>query len=260
MCAACSDDSLLPIVVFAHMRTRKTTAKLTQDEILYLLGLPDNLLNKVPAWSAHYPGAWGMITTNLNVPCGLGQGTRGREVGWPEFPPRTTFTVKEFNGARVRIASADPNCIFFEITSTGLRAVPKGQPKGLPPNVVALPMHDHRSAVVDLSKMPGTNQRKSVAVKMRQLPMRPANALTTYSVQSSQFQRLVIFEATPSEFYTQVSRSQNGLTHISFACPLKKGFKPKARESTENEIARLKVEHNRTARNFRIETRSGSST
>jgi hypothetical protein len=260
MCAACSDDTLLPIVVFAHMRTRKTTAKLTQDEILYLLGLPDNLLNKVPAWSAHYPGAWGMITTNLNVPCGLGQGTRGREVGWPEFPPGTTFTVKEFNGSRVRFASADPNCIFFEITSTGLRAVPKGQPKGLPPNVVALPMHDHRSAVVDLSKMPGTNQRKSVAVKMRQLPMRPANALTTYSVQSSQFQRLVIFEATPSEFYTQVSRSQNGLTHISFACPLKKGFKPKARESTENEIARLKVEHNRTARNFRIETRSGSST
>ena len=259
MCAACSDDSLLPIVVFAHMRTRKTVAKLTPEEKTYLLGLPDNLLNKVPAWSAHYPGAWGMITTNLNVSCGLGQGTRGRELGWPEFPPGTTFTVKEFNGARVRIASADPICIFFEITSTDLRAVPEGQPKGLPPNVVALPMHDHRSAVVDLSKMPGTNQRKSVALKMKQLPMRPANALTTYSVQSSQFQRLVIFEATPSEFYTQVSRCQNGLTHISFARPLKTGFKPKARESTENEIARLMVEHSRTARNFRLETRSGSS-
>ena len=95
---------------------------------------------------------------------------------------------------------------------------------------------------------------------MKQLPVRPANALTTHSVQSSQFQRLVVFEATPSEFYTQVSRSQNGLTHISFARPLKTGSKPKARESTENEIARLKVEHNRTARNFLLEARSGSST
>ena len=86
MCAACPNDSLLPIVVFAHMRTRKTVAKLTPEEKTYLLGLPDNFLSKVPAWSAHYPGAWGMITTNLNVPCGLGQGTRGREVGLARIP------------------------------------------------------------------------------------------------------------------------------------------------------------------------------
>ena len=199
-----------------------------------------------------------MLSTNVNVSCQLGQGTRARCLGWPEFPPGTKFDVQSnFFGARVRIPQADPLCVFVEITSTTLRNVPLSQPKGLPSNVIELPMYDHRSSTVDISGLQGP--RKTVAVKLLQLPMRPANVLTTYSVQGSQFEREEIFETSSTEFYTQISRCKNGLDHISFTRPFPKDFKPAARTATEAELAWLQVEHSRTAIDFGLQSSSSSA-
>jgi len=59
--------------------------------------------------------------------------------------------------------------------------------------------------------------RKSVMVEMEQVPLRPANVVTSYVIQGSQFDRQIIFETSPTEFYTQMSRSKTGLDGISIA-------------------------------------------
>ena len=193
-----------------------------------------------------------LITSNLNVACGLGQGTRCRVIGWPIFSPGTTFTIRTYQGCRLRIPSAAPLTVLVELTGSNLLAQPPGQPKDLPNNVVALPMENHRKSTVDLTSLPDTT-RNSVTVRVRQLPIRPANALTTYSVQSAQFQRFIIYETTPSEFYTQLSRGKNGLDSVSFGCPLPTTFRPLSREATQTELERLKVLHHQTKSRFDVE-------
>jgi len=247
-----SSDSNLPIVIFAHFLTKRLARALTTLEKSYLVGLPDSDFNKAAPFLALYPGALFMITDNLNVDCGLGQGTRCRLLCAPQFPPGTTYSVVIFHGIRVRVPSADPLFVLVELTSTRLITQPHGQPPNLPTNVVALPMHLHRKVVVDISGIP-ENNRKSVSVKVRQLPLRAANVLTSYSVQSGQFNRIIIYETTPTEFYTQVSRCSGGLQSIALARPLAPRFKPAAPDSTIEEVARLKILHTSTARAFNLE-------
>jgi hypothetical protein len=118
--------------------------------------------------------------------------------------------------------------------------------------VIALPLHLHKKACVSLSGLTGAS-RKSVTLRLRQLPLRPANALTSYSVQSGQFKRIIIYETKPNEFYTQISRCSSGLSSISLARPLPPRFKPAANANTIAEVARLEALHIVTDRNFDAE-------
>ena len=95
--------------------------------------------------------------------------------------------------------------------------------------------------------------RKSVSLRLRQLPLRPANALTSYSVQSGQFKRLVIYETIPTEFYTQISRCSEGLSSISLARPFPARFRPAAPAATIDEVTRLQALHTSTKRDFSLE-------
>jgi len=103
-----------------------------------------------------------------------------------------------------------PLFVLVELTSTILKATPPGQPPNLPPNIVALPMYKHKKAYVDVQRVPNPT-RPSMTVQLNQLPLRPANALTTYAAQGTQFPAFVIHETNRSEFYTQVSRAKCGV-------------------------------------------------
>lgn len=243
----------LPIVLFGHFRTKRGACALLPAEKTYMRGLPDSDFNKAAPYLAFYPGARYMITANLNVACGIGQGTRCRVLGYPEFPLGTSFKVIIFNNVRVRVPNADPLFVLVELTSSRLLAIPRGQPSNLPLNVVALPMHLHKKACVPLTGLPDSS-RKSVTVRVFQIPLRPANALTSYAVQSGQFRQLIIYETTPTEFYTQISRCSSGLSSISLARALLPRFKPAFRESSMEEVTRLKALHILTEHNFTAET------
>ncbi len=245
-------DLDLPIIIFAQMKTRRSACAITASEKAYLRGLPDSDFNKAAPYLALYPGARLMVTDNLNVDCGLGQGVRCRALSFPEFPPGNVLSIISFYGVRVRTPSALPLFVFVELTSTRLLATPSGQPLNLPPNVIALPLHLHKKACVSLSGLTGAS-RKSVTLRLRQLPLRPANALTSYSGQSGQFKRIIIYETKPNEFYTQISRSSSGLSSISLARPLPPRFKPAADEATIAEVDRLVALHIVTERNFNAE-------
>ena len=116
---------------------------------------------------------------SISVACGLGQGTRGQQVGWPEFSPGVTSEVRDVDGARVRVANKGTVCCLFMLTATDLKGKPEGQPEGLPRNAVSLPMHRHRAYPIDLSKL-ANSRRKSAMHEMGQLRKsvmpRPANA------------------------------------------------------------------------------------
>jgi hypothetical protein len=245
-------DLDLPIIIFAHMKTKRGARAITASEKAYLLGLPDSEFNKAAPNLALYPGARRMLTDNLNVDCGIGQGVRCRALCFPEFPPNNSFSIISFNGVRVRTSSALPLFLFVELTSTRLLAIPRGQPLNLPPNVIALPLHLHKKACVSLSGLHDAS-RKSVTLRLKQLPLRPANALTSYSVQSGQFKQIIIYETKPNEFYTQISRCTSGLSSISLARPLPPRFKPTANANTIAEVARLEALHIVTNRNFDAE-------
>ena len=64
-------------------------------------------------------------------------------------------------------------------------------------------------------KLPGHN-RTSVTVTMTQIPLRAANALTTYSVQGKQFNRYCIFETQATQFILRYpeSRGRQGLESV----------------------------------------------
>ena len=50
-------DLDLPIIIFAHMKTKRGARAITASEKAYLLGLPDSEFNKAAPYLALYPGA-----------------------------------------------------------------------------------------------------------------------------------------------------------------------------------------------------------
>jgi len=143
-----------------------------------------------------------LITDNLNVKCGLGQGTRVRVVDWV-FPDGTKFETMTFKNCRAQRPSAPPLLVLVELTSTILKATPPGQPPNLPPNVVALTMYKHKPACVGVQRVPNSS-RHFVTVHLTQLPLRPANAITTHAAQGQQFLAVVIHETNTNELYIKV--------------------------------------------------------
>jgi len=249
-------DADLPILLLATIHTsRKARFPLTPEEVQFLYDQTDNHFNKAAPYLALYRGAWMLISDNLNVKCGLGQGSRVRVIDWV-FPNGTTLETITFTNCRVRRPSAQPLFVLVELTSAILKATPPGQPPNLPLNVVALPMHKHKKTSVDVSRA-RSSTRNNVTVQLNQLPLRPANALTTHASQGSQFEAFVIHETNPSQFYTQVSRAKEGLETVLITSPaaLTQGFAPAARQDTDIELVRLREQHDRTAAIFEQELR-----
>jgi hypothetical protein len=227
---SCEKFEDLPIIVTAKINAKKKNKPLNDDERAYINALPDNLTAKAPSALALYKGAVMLINNNINTDCSLAQGSRCRVVGW-SFAPDVKFQEGVYHGSRVRfpmaavsaLGRAQPECVYVQ-TMSKMRAIPMGQPAGLPPNTVCLPMFS-LSTKVKLTGIP-LNDRGSVSVNIRQLPLRPANAITTYACIGCEFNRYFICETNKREFYTQISRGRNGLDSVVLATELKRDFKP----------------------------------
>ena len=127
---------------------------------------------------------------------------------------------------------------------TQSKSQPNGQPDNLPEDVVALPLRTF-SAKISFEKL-SCHNRTSVSVTMTQIPLRAANALTSYSVQGKQFDRYCIYETQATQFYTQISRGRQGLESVFISSNFNKQMKPSIRTNviTYRNDSRLTV--NRT--------------
>ena len=262
--ASCASENDLPIVISAHVQTSSKSRQhpLTPEQRQALRQLPDSETEKVVMVLPLYPGTTFLINHNVDVPAGLAQGTRCRLIAWPTFPPHTTFDCRVYNGARVRFPvrklpdgnseHVDPLYVLVETMSNDLHYVPRGQPTGLPPNVVALPMYT-RKIVVNYSHLSAESEKKAVTLVTRQLPLRSATALTAYAIQGSEFPRAIIAETDAKSIYTHISRGTQGLEGIVFAQPLPVHFKLKPNVLVKTELARLYALHTETVKKFRAE-------
>ena len=86
---------------------------------------------------------------------------------------------------------------------------------------------------------------------MTQIPLRAANALTTYSVQGKQFDRYCIYETHAAQFYTQISRGRQGLESVFISSNFNKKMNPSIRSNVITEMDRLKNQYMKTSRVFR---------
>ena len=249
------DDSELPILINARFKLKKGEDRLSGEEKAFILSLPDSETNKADTALIVFPGAWMILTDNLNVKAGLAQGGRCQLLGWPQFARTNTFTVTFWHQIRVRVPSELPVCVYALLTSTSLKYRLQGQPIGLPANVVVLAIHQHKSVKVDLSAMK-MNSRKSVTVQIHQLPIRNADALTTYAVQSNQFSQFIIGETNAAQFYTQFSRGKRGLSSISLQTKLEPNFNTSFDDAKKAELARLLRRHEETEELFDDELRA----
>ena len=94
-------DLDLPIIIFAQMKTRRSAREITASEKAYLRELPDSDFNNAAPYLALYPGARLMVTDNLNVDCGVGQGVRCRALSFPEFPPDNVLSIISFFATQI---------------------------------------------------------------------------------------------------------------------------------------------------------------
>jgi len=253
---ACIEQGVqLPIMVTAHMAAKGIASPLSMREREFIAELPDSCTDKIAMVLILYPGAQMAINSNVNLSCSLAQGGLCTVIGWPTFPPNTTFQEAVYKGARVRFAVSSkleriqPELIYVKMKFP-MRAVPAGQPAGLGTDELALPMLTLVANIsLDGLKERGQN-RASVTCKIEQLPLRPANAVTTYACIGSEFNRYIILETNVAQFYTQISRGKFGLENVSIAATLRKGFCASPRDGVAEEMENLKVKHDKTLRLF----------
>mmetsp|Transcript_15963 Transcript_15963/g.18823 ORF Transcript_15963/g.18823 Transcript_15963/m.18823 type:complete len:249 (+) Transcript_15963:196-942(+) len=245
---SCKEEDDLPILVTANLQAKGRAKPLNTKERELIYDLPDSQTSKIPMALALYPGAYMLVNNNINTSCSLAQGSRCRVVSW-EFPENTQFISSVYRGAKVRLPICDdgvllkrvqPTCVFVKMENS-LRNTPAGQPSGLPKDVVALPLFT-LEATISLNKL-YANDRASVKTNIQQLPLRPANSLTSYACIGCEFDKYIIYDTNPKEFYTQISRGKKGLDSVVLAIDIKKkkGFKPSPQESVPIEMQRLQV-------------------
>jgi hypothetical protein len=252
--ASLPSNEELPILVTAHIDTFPRAPPLTTREREHIMNLTDNKTEKMPMALVLYPGAFMLINNNVNTGAGLGQGSRCHVIHCL-FPPNVVFVEGVYRGSRVRMpmrsASShervQPTGVVVEMLDD-LIALPVGQPADLPPNVIVLPFYTLKSTIM-LDRLLG-NPRGSVSTRIRQLPIRPANALTTYACIGCEFERYIIAQTNAKEFYTQISRGSSGLKSISLSVNLKKKFAPAPHPDVPVEVARLTELHKHTKSTF----------
>jgi hypothetical protein len=268
----------LPIILtgeFSNVRIQKRTVKknntkkqktsgadhtspITKQENTYLQELTDNKLDRMMPIFYLYIGAYILVSHNLGIGYGLANGTHGRIVGW-QFPEGTKFRETLYKGIHVR-EPYNPNTnaivtvefVLIQLTSTTEFKKAPNQPAGLGFNIVAIPVINH--TMKNQIPIPPhiSKTRKSLKLKMKQIPLRQADVLTTYSIQGCQFSSFIIAESVPSQFYLMFSRGKFGLPSITLQTMLTKQFikNTKPSQALTNEMIRLQRLHNITKERF----------
>jgi len=223
---------------------------LSNRERMYLDTLPDSAFKRTPIGFFLYHGANVLVTQNLGVQYGVANGTRGIVVGW-QFPPNTTFDDFCYHGVQACLPSAPVDCVYVQVTNVRLKKRAPNQPPGLPANVICLPRITVQ--VDDPVALPANvSHRKSIRLKIKQVPLRQAIVLTTYSIQGVQFSKYIIAETAPKSMYVQMSRGTEGVASFTLRRHLDKAFAKAASPSAAlaAEMSRLKSLHETTKGRF----------
>jgi hypothetical protein len=258
---------------------------LTAQELSFLRNKSsEHEFDRFPPAIMIYVGAQVLFTHNkVGITYGIANGTRGKIVGW-QFAPGTFFqkvtyrgshallpciggpanttsclgdegsSAASLGGARLsqgeRITRSRIDFVLVEVLSSKILHQPPNQPAGLPPNVVAVPSITH--TISNAFKLPPTikssvapNRRKLTKLKITQVPLRQASVLTSYCVQGNQYDKFIIAESSPKQFYIPFSRGKQGMESITMGFELSKSFWAKAVPSKElvEEIKRLRELH-----------------
>jgi hypothetical protein len=244
---------------------KRPPPKLSRAETNYIRSLSDDKLDRLPPVFYLYEGAYVLFTHNTALKYGIANGTRGRILGH-QFPEGTTFTNATYKGMDVRIPlqPAEPvdafgntpprkeakvDFVLVEVLSAATLKKAPNQPKGLPRNVIAVPIMSH--AVKKNIQLPASaqdNKRKAVGLTVTQVPLRQAAVLTNYSIQGNQYKRFIIAEAKPSQFYIPFSRGKRGLNSLILRVQLNPTFVSKAKPSKDLKaaVATLRSLHDST--------------
>jgi hypothetical protein len=179
----------------------------------------------------------------------MANGSRARIVGW-QFPEGTEFQETIYNDIRVRvpIPCCKPDCVFIQLCTPNIIKTAPNQPPALGQNIIAVPVVNH--SVDKPIKIPTSpTENKSVRVRIKQVPIRQAQILTTYAVQGNQYDRYIIAELSKSEqFYIMFSRGSKGLDSITLKQPLTEAFakKTKPKKDLIKHVNDLQQRHRKT--------------
>jgi hypothetical protein len=234
-------ESTAPILLEATFQPRKlrsapvAPADLSPQELHFLQQQPDSMYERMPGALFIYVGAPILFSHNLPLEYGIANGTRGRIVGW-QFPPGTEFTLGEYRGVKVRIPTAKVDFVLVQIIASAELKKPPNQPPGLGRNIIAMPMVNR--PIKESIVLPGclrrlNNRSRGLCLNITQVPIRQALVLTTYSVQGNQYNRFIIAECDPKQFYIPFSRGKQGLGSISLCFELDKKYIAKAVPSAD---------------------------
>lgn len=257
--AECQPPILLN-ATFQHRKRRGATgvpADLSREEMHFLQHQPDNKYERMPSALYVYKGAPVLFSHNLPLQYGIANGTRGRIVGW-QFPSETTFQASVHRGINVLIPSAQVDFVLVEIIASGDLKKPPNQPPGLGRNIIAMPRVTRQ--IKERIPLPTSlriqnNRRGGLHINMTQVPIRQALVLTTYSVQGNQYNRFIIAECDPKQFYIPFSRGKRGLDSISLRFQLDNKYVSKAIPSPELATAMSRYQQYHEATKDRYERR-----
>ena len=143
------------------------------------------------------------------------------------------------------------DCVYVQVTNVRLKKRAPNQPPGLPANVICLPRITVQ--VDDPVALPANvSHRKSIRLKIKQVPLRQAIVLTTYSIQGVQFSKYIIAETAPKSMYVQMSRGTEGVASFTLRRHLDKAFAKAASPSAAlaTEMSRLQSLHETTKGRF----------
>jgi hypothetical protein len=240
----------LPIILYASFenvrkRQRSTNSKnakkaktaqaprndspITTKELEYLHTLPDSQFDRMMCAFFLYLGSYILVSQNLGLLYGLANGSSARVVGW-QFPSNTCYKNTLYKGIKVQYPydpdtnlQAQVDFILIELTTSSPFPRPPNQPPNLPQNVIAIPIIKH-NVKKNIVVPPTVSDRTSLSITIKQIPLRQADILTTYSIQGSQFQHYIIAETVPKQFYIAFSRGKLGLRSISLQLKLTTAF------------------------------------
>jgi hypothetical protein len=255
----------LPILVLADLkatfsspakhvggkRYRKKGARLEVNEAQYsyLKTLTDDNFDRLPVELFLYVGAYVLSSLNLGVNYGMANGSRARIVGW-QFPEGTLFEESVYNKIKVRvpIPCCKPDCVFIKLCTPNIMKKAPNQPIRLDQNVIAVPVISH--PVRELVDIPISPTEKAAAkIRIKQVPIRQAQILTTYSMQGNQYDNYIIAELEKADqFYIMFSRGSKGLGSISLKHQFTEAFAKKAKPKKDliKHVAELLIRHEET--------------
>jgi hypothetical protein len=226
----------------------------THNKVGITYGIANGTRGKIIGWQFAPETYFQKVTyrgSHVLLPCRRGPHTKSSAGGTSAAAPTSSDARLSQEGECI------PSRIEFvlvEVLSSKMPRQPPNQPPGLPPNVVAVPSITH--TISNAFKLPppttpaktsafSTNRRRLTKLKITQVPLRQASVLTSYCVQGNQYDKFIIAESCPKQFYIPFSRGKQGMESITMGFKLSKSFWAKAVPSKElvEEIKRLRELH-----------------